>query len=198
MVTIDGVLESLSVLLGAANNVHERVLLINQIQDRIAQEHPFHTPVSHVRWVSADQIQCNDYNPNVVASQEMDLLQQSLSEDGVTQPIVVYPNGEHLEIVDGFHRFNLLKGSFSGYVPVVYLDRERCDRMASTVRHNRARGKHQVESMSKIVAELANEGWDNQTIASKMGMDVDEVLRLRQILGLASLFKDKQFSEAKV
>lgn len=187
---LDGLLDCLQQC-----NVDQRIQLLNEIQVRLSDMYPFQAPVNTIQWVSADKVTANDYNPNVVANPELELLRVSIQEDGVTQPIVVYPSDTGMEIVDGFHRYTLLKGQFNGYVPVVRLKQNRGGRIASTVRHNRARGKHQIESMSKIVIELSQLGWDNATIVEKLGMNDDEVLRLRQVTGLASLFKGVNFSQ---
>ena len=187
---LDGLLDCLQQC-----NVDQRIQLLNEIQVRLSDMYPFQAPVNTIQWVSADKVTANDYNPNVVANPELELLRVSIQEDGVTQPIVVYPSDTGMEIVDGFHRYTLLKGQFNGYVPVVRLKQNRGGRIASTVRHNRARGKHQIESMSKIVIELSQLGWDNATIAEKLGMNDDEVLRLRQVTGLASLFKGVNCSQ---
>ncbi|ELN68868.1 hypothetical protein SEEE4941_08404, partial [Salmonella enterica subsp. enterica serovar Enteritidis str. CVM_69-4941] len=145
----------------------------------------------------------NDYNPNNVAPPEKKLLLKSIEQDGFTQPIVVVKaNTEEYEIVDGFHRHELGKGKaalkrrLKGYLPITCLDRERHERMAATIRHNRARGRHQIHAMSEIVRELSLLGWDESKIGQELGMDADEVLRLKQINGLQELFADRRFSRA--
>ncbi len=156
-------------------------------------------PVSRVQWVPADDVYANDYNPNKVAPPEMKLLKKSIEADGYTQPIVVWDTGEGYEVVDGFHRH--LVGKELGYthLPVVVINRDRedrSDRIAATIRHNRARGKHQIQAMSDIVVELSRRNWSDKRIARELGMDDDEVLRLKQITGLAEMFADEDFSEA--
>jgi ParB-like chromosome segregation protein Spo0J len=157
-------------------------------------------PVSHVRWVPTEQVHANDYNPNAVAPPEMRLLRISIEEDGFTQPIVVWQVGpEEYEVVDGFHRHLVGRELGMTHLPVVVVNQDRIDRgdrIASTIRHNRARGKHQVGAMSEIVQELARRNWSNEKIGRELGMEPDEVLRLKQISGLAELFADQEFSEA--
>ena len=135
----------------------------------------------------------------------MELLRHSIASDGYTQPIVSWPQDDHVEVIDGFHRHRVgkeceeVQDKVMGYLPIVAIkeDREgRNDRIASTIRHNRARGKHQVESMSEIVIELKRRNWSDKKIGIELGMDPDEVLRLTQITGLSEMFADRDFSEA--
>ena len=183
-----------------------RVALLNELRKVLAEQSPFQAePVDLVEWVSTDEVQANDYNPNSVAPPEMELLRLSIMADGYTQPIVTNKEDGHREVIDGFHR-NRVAREYSdvgdrvqGYLPVVQIrsDRgERPDRMASTIRHNRARGKHQVIAMSDIVLDLKRRNWSDEKIGRELGMDPDEVLRLTQITGLAEAFKDREFSEA--
>jgi ParB-like chromosome segregation protein Spo0J len=156
-------------------------------------------PVSDVKWVSAETISANDYNPNAVAPPEMALLQHSIESDGYTQPIVVWETEDGFEVVDGFHRYQVGIKLGLSHLPVVVINRDRADRgnrISSTIRHNRARGKHQVGAMSDIVQELSKRNWSEKKIGKELGMDPDEVLRLKQISGLAELFSDREFSEA--
>lgn len=156
-------------------------------------------PVSSVQWIEADKIHANDYNPNSVAKPEMELLELSILEDGFTQPIVVWQDGDEYEVVDGFHRHLVGKKLGLSHLPVVVVNEgrtDRADRIASTIRHNRARGKHQVGAMSEIVQELSRRNWSDAKIGKELGMEPDEVLRLKQISGLAELFADEEFSEA--
>ena len=156
-------------------------------------------PVSNVRWISADEVTANDYNPNKVAPPEMELLRLSIESDGFTQPIVVWANEGKYEVIDGFHRHLVGKEMGLSHLPWVVVNESstgRNDRIASTIRHNRARGKHQISSMSDIVVELSKRNWSDKRIAKELGMDADEVLRLKQITGLAELFADEEFSEA--
>lgn len=160
------------------------------------------SPVYDVKAVPIEKIQANSYNPNAVAPPEMKLLELSIWEDGYTMPIVCYylPDEDRYEIVDGFHRYTTMKQSKriydreGGMLPVVVIDKPLQNRMASTIRHNRARGSHSIELMSNIVAELTKSGMSDAWILKNIGMDADELLRLKQITGLADLFKDKEFS----
>ena len=162
------------------------------------------SPVYNVIAVPIEQIQANAYNPNSVAPPEMKLLELSIWEDGYTMPIVCYylPGIDKYEIVDGYHRYTTMIKSDrirereGGLIPVSIIDKPQGERMASTIRHNRARGSHSVDLMSKIVAEFVEMGKSDKWIAKKVGMDADELLRMKQITGLASLFKDKEFSKS--
>lgn len=158
-------------------------------------------PVSAVKWVPAELVEANDYNPNSVAPPEMRLLELSIEQDGYTQPIVTWLREDGIyEVVDGFHRHRVGKDKLGlTHLPVVVINGDRAekgDRIASTIRHNRARGKHAVSAMSDIVQELARRNWSDKKIAKELGMDADEVLRLKQISGLAEMFADQEFSEA--
>ena len=185
---------------------NDRIEAINEIKKMLHEISPLKDePVDCILWVPADQVQANDYNPNSVAPPEMRLLETSIREDGYTQPIVTWPVDGHLEVVDGFHRNRVGKESpavrkrIKGYLPVTIInpDREdRGDRIASTIRHNRARGKHQIQGMSDIVLELKRRNWTDEKICKQLGMDPDEVLRLTQIQGLAEMFANQEFSEA--
>lgn len=162
------------------------------------------SPVYNVKAVPLNKIRANDYNPNKVAPPEMKLLELSIWEDGFTQPIVCYYNHKKDEyiVVDGFHRYTILMTSDRirdrerGLAPVVVIDKELGERMASTIRHNRARGSHNVDLMSNIVAELLEMGKSDSWICRNIGMSADELLRLKQITGIASLFKDEEFSKS--
>ena len=162
----------------------------------------FKSPVYNVLRVHIDSVTCNDYNPNAVAPPEMALLETSIWEDGYTMPIVTYHDKENSRyiIVDGFHRYSTMKNSQriyereEGHLPIVVIDKELGDRMASTIRHNRARGSHNIELMSTIVSELVEMGKGDRWIAKNVGMSMDELLRMKQITGLASLFANRDFS----
>lgn len=184
----------------------ERIEAINEIKLMLHKVSPMCAePVDCVLWVKADSIQANDYNPNIVAPPEMRLLALSIEADGYTQPIVTWQDNGHREVIDGFHRNRVgkeipaVRKRVRGYLPVTTInnDREdRGDRIAATIRHNRARGKHHVEGMSDIVLELKRRNWTDDKICRQLGMDPDEVLRLTQIQGLAEMFADHEFSEA--
>ena len=187
-------------------SVAERTEAINELKRLLKEVSPFSgEPVECVEWVKSDLVIANDYNPNSVAPPEMELLHTSIQEDGYTQPIVVWKHDGIYEVVDGFHRNRVgkecadIKERIHGYLPVVVINNDRedkGDRIASTIRHNRARGKHRVEAMSDIVIELKRRNWSDAKIGRELGMDADEVLRLTQITGLAEMFADKDFSQA--
>lgn len=184
----------------------ERIAAINELRAAIHEISPFKDePVDYVAWVKTDDVQANDYNPNSVAPPEMELLATSILADGYTQPIVTWPRDDIREVVDGFHRNRVARENkevnarIHGYLPVVSIkatQTDKGDRIASTIRHNRARGKHRVEAMADIVVELKKRNWSNARIAKELGMDDDEVLRLCQITGLTELFADATFSQA--
>jgi ParB-like chromosome segregation protein Spo0J len=162
--------------------------------------------VDCVLWVKNNTVAANDYNPNSVAPPEMELLRLSIVNDGYTQPIVSMDNHDGTrEVIDGFHRNRVgkecedIQARIHGYLPVVTIRESqegKDNRIASTIRHNRARGKHRIEAMSDIVLDLKKRNWNDKKIAKELGMDQDEVLRLGQITGLSELFKDKEFNEA--
>lgn len=184
----------------------DRVRVVNALREMIHAQSPFaDEPVDFVRWVKSSSVHANDYNPNSVAPPEMELLRLSIRADGYTQPIVAMLADDAHEVIDGFHRHRVGKECADvaervhGYLPLVEIRSERkdkSDRIAATIRHNRARGKHKVEAMSDIVIELKRRNWSDDKIARELGMDADEVLRLCQITGLAEAFKDVGFSEA--
>lgn len=184
----------------------ELVERINELRRVIHEYSPFKTePVDCVLWVPNGNVTANDYNPNSVAPPEMALLQTSIEQDGYTQPIVAWDKGDEFEVVDGFHRHRVgkecddIQARVHGYLPLAVINegrKERGDRIASTIRHNRARGKHKVESMSDIVVELKRRNWSDAKISKNLGMDEDEILRLCQIAGLTEAFADKDFSQA--
>ena len=164
----------------------------------------YKSPVYNIISVPIEKIRANAWNPNAVAPPEMKLLYQSIKEDGYTMPIVCYYLKEEdaYEIVDGYHRYTIMKTHKdiyereNGCLPVSIIDKPVTDRMASTIRHNRARGSHDIELMSNIVADLVESGMSDAWIAKNIGMDLHEIMRLKQITGLASLFKDKEFSRS--
>jgi len=188
-------------------DINDRVSELNEIRIELSKHSPFNKePVDCVVWVKNTSVEANDYNPNCVAPPEMELLRVSIASDGYTQPIVTMKKeNDTREVIDGFHRNRVgkeckdIQERVLGYLPVVTINYEReskNDRMASTIRHNRARGKHTVKAMSDIVIELKNRNWKNERIARELGMEEDEVLRLCQITGLAGLFKDEDFSKS--
>lgn len=188
----------------AEGGLSERVDVLNALRETLHEHSPFRgEPVDLVRWVPNSDVQGNAYNPNIVAPPEMELLRLSIDADGMTQPIVANAEEDHWEVIDGFHRhrvgkeFPSVRDRLQGYLPVVQIREDRTDtsdRMASTIRHNRARGKHTVVAMQDIVVELRRRNWSNEKIGKQLGMDADEVLRLCQMTGLAELFVDDDFS----
>ncbi len=165
-------------------------------------EEEYKSPVYNVRAIPIEKVRANMYNPNVVSPPEMKLLETSIWEDGYTMPCVCYyvPEEDMYELVDGYHRYMTMKKSEriykreKGLLPVAVIDKDLSNRMASTIRHNRARGTHNVELMSNIVAELTKAGMTDEWIMKNIGMDKDELLRLKQISGLAELFANQDFS----
>jgi len=161
-------------------------------------------PVDHVRWVPLEQVQANDYNPNRVAQMEMGLLYTSIQHDGYTQPVVTYYDqaADRYIIVDGFHRYHVMRAHpeiaarTGGLLPVVVIDKDINDRMASTVRHNRARGKHSVAGMSQMVFTMLENGWSDAEICHELGMEPEELVRLKHITGFAKLFEDVSYRQA--
>lgn len=184
----------------------DRIAEVNALRRTIHGSSPMaHHPVDLIEWVPADTVEANDYNPNSVAPPEMELLHLSIAADGYTQPIVATDEDGHRVVIDGFHRHRVGKeypdvaDSLHGHLPVVQIRETvdgRNDRIASTIRHNRARGKHSVVGMTDVVLELKRRGWTDNKVSKELGMDPDEVLRLTQIGGLAEAFADRDFSQA--
>jgi len=201
---VQRVAEVLSGLVGLTDD--QRIQVINAVKRELHALSPMkNEPTDCVVWVKASCVVANDYNPNRVAPPEMRLLTRSIEADGYTQPIVTHEVGGVYEVVDGFHRFkvgtevDVVRERIQGYLPVTVINPERDSKancIAATIRHNRARGKHLVQEMSSIVLELARRNWSDAKIGRELGMEQDEVLRLKQITGLADLFADKEFSEA--
>lgn len=183
----------------------EKVEALNAARRALHEVSPFRSePVDLVTWIPNDRVTANEYNPNKVASPEMQLLHRSIKEDGYTQPIVTFPAGEAAIVVDGFHRHRVgkekadVRDRVHGYLPVVGIDKPLAERMASTVRHNRARGKHQVDLMSEMVVKLVNLGQSDQAIARQLGLTADELIRLKAQTGIAALFANQPFSRSWV
>jgi ParB-like chromosome segregation protein Spo0J len=156
-------------------------------------------PVLDVKMVDIDLVYSNDYNPNAVAPPEMQLLKKSIEEDGYTQPIVTFYDKleDKYIIVDGFHRYRCAKEFFNlDKIPIVVINKPIQNRMASTIRHNRARGTHSIKGMSSIVMELTKKGWENTQICEHLGMELEEVIRLKQITGLKEAFANHKFSKS--
>ncbi len=180
----------------------EKVETLNKIRRMLSQCSPFDDPVDLVEWVPANQVHANDYNPNRVPPFEMELLHTSIRLDDFTQPIVSYHLGtEHYEITDVFHRnmvgrYPDIAKKHYGYLPLTIIDKPLDERMASTIRHNRARGTHQIRSMSEIVLSLTEMGWSESQISEKLGMELDEIIRLKQITCLKTAFQNHEFSKS--
>jgi len=181
-----------------------KVEIYNRITAQLYEFIGLKHPVLNIQLIPLERVEGNDYNPNKVAPPEMKLLELSVKKDGLTMPIVVAAEkkNENWVIVDGFHRTAVckdvpeIKESLGGYLPVTILEKNLESRVASTVRHNIARGTHQVELSAKLVAFLKRNDWSNKRIGEELGMEPDEVLRLRQITGLAEAFQDQEFSKS--
>lgn len=181
------------------------ITLQEQMKDFVASLSPLgEHPVDRVRWVLVDMVEANDYNPNSVAGKEMALLHTSIKHDGYTQPIVTVwdeDRGKYV-IVDGFHRYFVCKNnedvlkSTHGRLPIVVLNKDINDRMASTVRHNRARGSHSIDGMSNMVFSMLENGWKDEDICNHLGMDPDELLKLKHVTGFSKLFEDAEYNKA--
>ncbi|MCD9525539.1 IbrB-like domain-containing protein [Photobacterium carnosum] len=185
-------------------SVEERVDVFNQLSDISAKIVEFKHPTLNVKLIDSSLVKDNDYNPNKVAPPEFKLLKHSIEKDGITMPIVVgkLPQSQDYVIIDGYHRSQIIKNddqinqSISNYIPVVILDKTIDNRMSSSIRHNIARGVHQVELTSKLVIKLRDMNWTNDDISQELGMDNDEVLRMQQVTGLAEAFRHNSFSKA--
>lgn len=190
----------------AALPLADQVDALNSARKALHAVSPFQAePVDCVQWVPAARVAANTYNPNKVAPPEMRLLEHSIREDGYTQPIVAFARGEDFEVVDGFHRNRVgkeaadIRDRIHGYLPLAVVNGDRTetkDRMAATIRHNRARGVHAIQPMAEIVAQLYFNGWSNKRICKELGMEKDEVLRLKQFTGIGTLFENREFSSA--
>lgn len=185
----------------------QKVRALNVAREALHAVSPFREhPVDCVRWIEIERVKGNDYNPNAVAPPEMKLLRRSIEADGYTQPVVTWTeDGERFEVVDGEHRSRIpreykgIREGTHGYLPCATIKDEQADRknrMAATIRHNRARGVHGVGPMTEIVAELVGCGWSDEAIAKELGMDADEVIRFKQASGLPELFRDEPYSRA--
>jgi hypothetical protein len=183
----------------------DKIKFCNEIKDFLHRElSPIKQPVDFVRWVPLEDIEPNDYNPNSVAKVEMGLLYKSIKHDGYTQPIVTIYDEERKKyvIVDGFHRYFTCKMNKdlyernSGHLPIVVINKNINERMAATVRHNRARGAHSVTGMGSMVFEMLQNGWTDEEICNHLGMEPEEILKLKHITGFSKLFKDVEYSKS--
>ena len=183
----------------------EKIKYFTDLRNAIHELSPHKSsPVDNVQWVDIDLVQANDYNPNSVANKEMELLYKSISHDGYTQPIVTIFD-ERINkyvIVDGFHRYSVclqnkdVNEITKGKLPIVVIEKDINDRMASTVRHNRARGKHSVDGMANMVFSMLDNGWADKDICNHLGMEAEELLRLKHVTGFSKLFKDIEYQKA--
>jgi len=209
MGSLDGVKEialKLARVIDAIEDADEKIDALNDARECLHAVSPLRDhPVDFVRWVRMENVQGNDYNPNTVAAPEMKLLAHSVAANGYTMPIVGHAVDDGVVVVDGFHRSRVgkevkeVRDSVLGRLPVTQIRAERSDdgaRIAATVEHNRARGEHRVDAMSEVVRMLYKAGWKDAKIQKELGMCPDEVLRLKQITGLAELFADREFSKA--
>lgn len=161
-------------------------------------------PVDYVRWVPIEKVTANDYNPNAVAKNEMRLLYVSIKHDGYTQPVVTVYDEEtdRYVIVDGFHRYSVMRANpdilerCHGLLPVVVIAKDINDRMASTVRHNRARGKHSVAGMASMVFQMLENGWPDEQICAELGVEAEELVRLKHVTGFSKLFENVEYRKA--
>lgn len=196
----------LAAMIDAIEDADEQIQALNEARRILHSVSPLrHHPVDFVQWQKSEDVEGNEYNPNAVAPPEMKLLLRSIIEDGYTMPIVSFPDKDAIRIVDGFHRRKAertsseISRSTLGYIPLSTIRPEKrdvSDRMAATIRHNRARGTHDIDLMVDIVAELTAAGMGDDWIIKHIGMDADELLRLKQISGIAALFKNQEFSKA--
>ena len=186
-------------------NEEEQIVFFENIKELIHKISPLkEQPVNRVLWVNINKVSPNDYNPNSVAKKEMGLLYTSILHDGYTQPVVTIYDEEQKKyiIIDGFHRYFTCKSNpeilerNKGRLPIVVLNKNINDRMASTVRHNRARGMHSVTGMSSMVFNMLENGWQDQDICNELGMSVEELVKLKHITGFSKLFQDKEYSKS--
>lgn len=203
----DKIKSSLREYLNTITDDKEKIKAITDIKDMLFELSPVkHNPVDNVKWVPVEMVEANDYNPNSVAKREMQLLYVSISHDGYTQPIVTILDKKKNKyvIVDGFHRYAISKAKEDiregnkGLLPIVVIDKDINDRMASTIRHNRARGKHSIEGMSEIVLKMLKNNWTDEQICEELGLEAEELVRLKHITGFAVLFKDRELSKSWV
>lgn len=204
-IKVSGLTDDLINVISGIDSIDEKIEVLNYVRKRLHEISPMrHHPVDYVVWEKSENIEGNEYNPNSVAPPEMNLLIRSIIEDGYTMPVVTYKD-EQLRIVDGFHRRKServntqISRSTHGRIPITFIrdsQKDLSNRMASTIRHNRARGTHKIDLMVNIVKELKSIGQGDAWIMKNIGMDADELLRLKQLSGLIELFKDKQFSNS--
>jgi ParB-like chromosome segregation protein Spo0J len=190
-------------LVEALDDPQDKIDFLEQFKEDIAEFHPIQQPVGVVMWVEIDRVQANDYNPNSVAGAEMKLLYTSIKHDGYTQPVVTIYDEEldKFVIVDGFHRYFTCKSNQDirdrnhGRLPIVVIEKDINERMAATVRHNRARGSHSVDGMASMVFSMLEQGWSDADICNHLGMEPEELLRLKHITGFSKLFENTEYKK---
>ena len=199
------ILEQMETQLKGIGNPKEKQDFINAVKELLFRySDKKQNPVDNVIWVNFNKVEANDYNPNAVAKMEMKLLYTSIQHDGYTQPIVTIYDAQKDKyvIVDGFHRYATmvynkdLQELNNSQVPIVVINKSINDRMASTIRHNRARGKHSVDGMSNIVLQMLKNGWEDAKICNELGLEPEELVRYKYTTGFAKLYKDKEYSNA--
>ena len=192
-------------ILEAFYEAEDKIKFVNELNEFIHKEiSEIKQPIDFVRWIPIDKVSPNDYNPNSVAKIEMGLLYKSIKHDGYTQPIVTIYDKEKDKyvIVDGFHRYFTCKTNKDiyernkGHLPCVVIEKDINERMAATVRHNRARGEHSVAGMGNMVFEMLQNGWSDEEICNHLGMEPEEILKLKHITGFSKLFKDVEYTKA--
>ena len=197
--------DNLSKELTKALSIEDNIELIEEIKEVLHKNSVLKTqPINRIKWVKIEEVTPNDYNPNSVAKKEMGLLYTSIKQDGYTQPIVtIYdPKEKMYVIVDGFHRYYTAKTNEDilarnkGRIPIVVIDKDINDRMASTVRHNRARGMHSVTGMSSMVFQMLENGWSDEDICNEVGLGIEELVKLKHITGFSKLFEDAEYNKA--
>jgi hypothetical protein len=182
-----------------------KIKFLNDLKEFLHREiSEIKQPIDYVRWIPIEKVKPNDYNPNSVAKIEMGLLYKSIKHDGYTQPVVtIYdPDNDIYVIVDGFHRYFTCKTNKDiyernkGHLPCVVIEKDINERMAATVRHNRARGEHSVTGMANMVFEMLQNGWKDEEICNHLGMEAEEILKLKHITGFSKLFKDAEYNKS--
>ena len=188
--------------LDALQDTRAKVLYLEELRSFIHEISPQRSqPVNFVRWIPIEKVHANDYNPNSVAKNEMRLLYVSIQHDGYTQPVVTVYDEEKDQyvIVDGFHRYTTMRlnqdiaDRNNGLLPVVVIEKSINDRMASTIRHNRARGKHSVSGMANMVFQMLENGWSDEAICAELGVEADELVRLKHVTGFSKLFENVDY-----
>jgi len=196
------ILDLIRAELDAAEN---KTVYMQSLKDALHEISPTKAqPVDNIRWVPIERVHANDYNPNSVAKNEMRLLHTSIKHDGYTQPVVTVYDDENdrYVIVDGFHRYTTMRlnadirETTGGFLPIVVIDKPINDRMASTVRHNRARGKHSITGMASMVFSMLENGWQDEAICNELGLEPDELLRLKHVTGFSKLFENVEYRKS--